>query len=196
MVAVVAPASTAPRDYDILMRNRAELGSRTGDEAAVDRRRAGGATTMRRIEWLMRGALVFCVFYVSFVVIHRSPEVFPFFGWDLFSTVPAPVSRDYSARIYGIDGSSKPTWYENAELNSAAQEVQGYILLQRLGQSLATGQKFAAAIQLKQFETAYLNSLPKVRFEIVQRTYDIRKRVDCQTCFLSDKVLGSYTNSG
>jgi hypothetical protein len=143
----------------------------------------------------MRGALVFCLFYVSFVVIHRSPEVFPFFGWDLFSTVPAPVSRDYSARIYGLDGRSKATWYENADLKPPAQEVQGYILLQAVGRSLASGNRLKAAIQLKQFETAYLNTVPNVRFEIVERTYDIRKRVDCQNCFLSDKVLGSFTNS-
>jgi hypothetical protein len=195
----VATCLEAPRHFDILKRHRAEPspGSwASAIEGAVDRRQAGEASAMGRIEWLMRGALVFCVFYVSFVVIHRSPEIFPFFGWDLFSTVPAPVSRDYSARIFGLDGASKGTWYENAELDSAAQEVQGYILLQRLGRSLATGQKLTAAIQLKQFETAYLNSMPKVRFQIVERTYDIRKRVDCQTCFLSDKVLGTYTNGG
>jgi hypothetical protein len=145
------------------------------------------------MEWLMRGALVFCVLYVSFALVHSGTEVFPFFKWDLFSTVPAPVSRDYSARIYGLDGPSKRTWFENADLVPQGQEVQGYILLQALGRSLASGKALPAAIQLKRFESAYLNKLPKARFEIVERTYDIRKRVDCQNCFLTDRVLGSYT---
>jgi hypothetical protein len=145
------------------------------------------------MEWLMRAALVFCAFYVSLALLHRSDEVFPFFGWDLFSTVPAPVALDYSARIYGVDGSPKGTWFENANLQPSAQEVQGYVLLQGLGKSLAGGNAGAAAVQRRQFETAYLGSLPNVRYEIVQRTYDIRDRVDCRNCFLSDKVLGSYT---
>lgn len=148
---------------------------------------------MRRMEWLMRAALVFCVFYVSLALLHRNDEVFPFFGWDLFSTVPAPVGEDFSARIYGVDGSSKGTWFENANLQPAAQEAQGYTLLQALGKSLAAGNTTAAAIQRRQFESAYLEALPNVRYEIVERAYDVRKRVDCQDCFLTDKVLGSYT---
>jgi hypothetical protein len=143
----------------------------------------------------MRGAVVFCILYVSVALLHRSNEVFPAFGWSLVSTVPEPVSRDYSARIYGIDGASKPVWFENADLVPQAQEVQGYTLLQRLGRSLASDEPVAADLERKQFESSYLGSLPKARYEIVERTYDIRKRVDCQNCFLTDKVLGSYTNS-
>ena len=55
---------------------------------------------MRRIEWLIRGVLVFCLLYVGMIAVGgRSNERFPIFPWDLFSKVPQPEGRDYSIRI-------------------------------------------------------------------------------------------------
>lgn len=150
---------------------------------------------MRRIEWLFRVALVFCLFYGAVAFADHSDEVFPFFAWDLFSTVPSPQRSDYSALLFGVGGVGKATWFEEAKLQPPAQAVQGYVALQSLGQYLATGQTLQAAVVRKRFESTYLSSLPRVRYQIVRRTYDIRRRVECQDCFVSKAVIGSFTKS-
>lgn len=152
---------------------------------------------MRRIEWLLRAALVFCLLYVGIIIVGggRSHETFPFFPWDLFSKVPSPEGRDYSIRIdqaQGLPG-PLPVYFENSNLQTGAQEIQGYFALQVLGKSTEGTDRLGAAIVRKNFETTYLAGLSHVRYALVRRTYNIRKRVTCPTCFTEVTVLGEYT---
>jgi hypothetical protein len=151
---------------------------------------------MRRIEWLIRAALVFCLLYAGIIAVSgRANETFPFFAWDLFSKVPSPQGRDYSIRIdqaQGLPGPF-PVYFENANLQNGAQEIQGYFALQVLGQSTEGTIKLDTVALRKNFESTYLAGLSHARYALVKRTYDIRKRVTCPTCFTGVTVLGEYT---
>ena len=151
---------------------------------------------MRRIEWLIRAALVFCLLYAGIITVaSRAHETFPFFAWDLFSKVPSPEGRDYSVRIdqaQGLPGPF-PVYFENSGLETGGREIQGYFALQVLGKSAEGTNKLGTAILRKNFESTYLSRLSHARYALVRRTYDIRKRVTCATCFKDVTVLGEYT---
>ena len=150
---------------------------------------------MRRIEWLARGALVFLLVYgVIIGIASRSQETFPFFSWDLFSRVP-DEGADYTVRINEAAGmpGPLPVYFEDANLQLGAQEIQGYRALQAMGKSLEEGDDMRSTVLRENFESTYLSRLSRVRYELVRRTYDIRKRVDCRTCFTGVSVIGTYT---
>jgi hypothetical protein len=42
-------------------------------------------SALRRSEWLVRAAVVFCVLYAVVAALTRTDERIPFFGWSLFS---------------------------------------------------------------------------------------------------------------
>lgn len=150
---------------------------------------------MRRSEWLMRAALAFCLLYGAGAVLDRGHEVFPFFAWDLFARVPAAHGSDFSVRLVEAQGlqGRVPVWYEESHLQGDARAIQGYSALQRLGRSLSRGEQARSAALRKRFEVTYLSRLKRVRYEVVARTYDVRKRVDCRDCFTEIRVLATYT---
>jgi hypothetical protein len=148
---------------------------------------------MRRSEWLVRAALVFCLLYGAVAVIDRGDEIFPFFAWDLFAKVPASHGRDFSVRLVEAQGlqGTVPVYYEDSHLQRGARQIQGYSALQQLGRSLIRGEARSAALR-KHFEVTYLTGLRRVSYEVVERTYDIRKRVDCRHCFTKVEVLATF----
>ncbi len=151
---------------------------------------------MRRIEWLIRAALVFCLLYAGIITVaSRAHETFPFFAWDLFSKVPSPEGRDYSVRIDQAQESSRtvPGVLREQQPGDRGAEIQGYFALQALGKSAEGTNKLGTAILRKNFESTYLGALSHARYALVRRTYDIRKRVTCATCFNDVTVLGEYT---
>ena len=150
---------------------------------------------MRRSEWLVRAALVFCLLYGAGAVLDRGHEVFPLFAWDLFAKVPAPHGGDFSARLIEAEGlrGTVPVYYEDSHLQPGARQIQGYYALQRLGRTLLRGDRALSTGLRKHFEGTYLAGLRHVRYEVVERTYDIRERVECRNCFTKIKVLATYT---
>src|SRR4051812_42764538 len=109
---------------------------------------------MRRGEWLVRAVLVFCLLYGAVAVVDRTNEVFPFFAWDLFATVPDPHGTDYSIRITAADGATTklPVYFEDSHLLSDDLEVQGLAALQQLGQSAEDGDTAKADAERKRFD--------------------------------------------
>ena len=83
-------------------------------------------------------------------------------------------------------------YFESSHLQDATLEIQGYSALQQLGSSLERGDKVAADAERKAFESTYLTALPRVRYEVVKRTYDIRTRVECRECFTGETVIARY----
>ena len=150
---------------------------------------------MRRSEWLTRIALVFVALYGLNALTNRMHEKFPAFAWDLFSSVPNPYETDYSARIVGGNNLPvrPPVFFEDSGLQNAAREIQGFFALQVLGKALQRGDSPHVESLRRSFESAYLGNISHVRYEIVRRTYNIRTRVRCRSCFTSVKVLGTFT---
>ena len=150
----------------------------------------------RRTELLLRGALIFCLIYGVIALTDRPRERFPFFAWNLFTTVPKPQTGDYDVRILsaqGLNGKRVPIYFEDAKLQSAGQLVTGYVAVQRFGQLIREHKQAEADPIRQRFEATYLGSLSHVRYQVVLRLYDIRKRVECRTCFTRIEVIGSYT---
>ena len=147
----------------------------------------------RQIEWVVRAALVFCLLYAIAALPNRQ-QTFPLFSWNLFSSAPNPNSTDYSVRLLAADGLTTPlpVYYERSGLQSGGRQVQGYAALQRLGRAVDEGQTLQAATLRRTFESTYLNELTHLRYELVRRTFNIRVRVDCDSCFTDQTVLGTY----
>jgi hypothetical protein len=151
---------------------------------------------MMRNEWLIRIALVFCLVYGAIAINDRPHEKFPFFTWDLFSQVPATRGGDYDVKLVSARGVkvALPVYFEDSKLNAGAQEIQAFYALQVLGRALRSGTQATATALRKNFESTYFTGLSAVRYQVVERIYDVRKRVDCSKCFSEVRVLGTYTS--
>ena len=147
----------------------------------------------RQIEWVVRSALVFCLLY-AVVALPNRQEILPFFSWNLFSNAPNPISTDYSVRLIEADGLTTPlpVYFERSGLQRGGREAQGYAALQRIGQAFDQGQKRQVDTLRKAFESTYLNELTHFRYELVKRTFNIRDRVECDSCFIKTDVLATY----
>jgi hypothetical protein len=141
----------------------------------------------------VRATLAFCLLY-ALVALPSRNERFPLFSWNLFSNASNPTGTDYSVRLVEADGlkARLPVYYERSGLQSGGREIQGYTALQRLGQAFDQGQKLRVETLRNAFESSYLNDLTHVRYELVRRTFNIRDRVDCDSCFTKETVLATY----
>jgi hypothetical protein len=151
---------------------------------------------MRRSEWLARVLVLFVAAYSVVAVITYSHVVWPFFAWNLFTKVPTPVSGDYNIRIVAVQGvrAKTPVYFEDARPRTTfGQLIQGYQTLQNWGNLTRQGKHNQAEVVRERFESIYLTDLSQVRYEFVHRAWDIRKRVDCRTCFIDVTVLDTYT---
>jgi hypothetical protein len=150
---------------------------------------------MMRSEWVIRVALVLCLVYGAIAINGRTHDKFPFSSWDLFSQVPAAHGGDYDVRLLSARGIkvSLPVYFENSQLKGGAEEIQAYYTLQLLGRALRSGNPATATAVRNRFESTYLAGLSAVRYQVVERIYDVRRRVDCSTCFSQVRVLGTYT---
>jgi hypothetical protein len=149
-----------------------------------------------RTEWIARAALAFVVAYGLIALTERPHERFPFFAFDLFTKVPPQKSADYDVRIIEGNGLPRvPVFFEDAHLQDPATLIQGYFVIQQFGKLLARHNGPQSDAIRKQFESTYLSRVPHARYEVVVRTYDIRKRISCRSCFTKLRVLGAYTTS-
>ncbi len=116
-------------------------------------------------------------------------ERFPFFAWDLFSSVPAADQTNFSARLISADGFTHPlpVYFEHAKLIPAGQEIQGVFVLQALGKAVTSGYHTRVESLRRTFETGYLGHLSNVHYEIVRRVYDIRVRSRCAASFTQQR---------
>jgi hypothetical protein len=165
-------------------------GRTTASRSRTDR------AALKRSEWLVRAALVFCALYALVAFQDRHTERFPFFSWTLFSDVPDPKSTDYSVRLLERDGTvlTPPLYYADAKLVDQGQLVQANRQMKGLGRAIeregadSPGSVYRAAV----FEDQFLGKYQSGRFEVVKRTFDIRDRFDCH-CFSNEEVLGEFT---
>ena len=117
------------------------------------------ADTMRRSEWLVRVAVVFCLLYGVIGAHDRHQDAFPIFSWDLFTRVPNPRKSDYSIRLLETDGVplKRPMYFEAAGLAKEGRAAQAYIAMQHLGAAVSRDNGMAIAILRSRFEATYLN---------------------------------------
>jgi hypothetical protein len=163
-------------------------GHTTGDQLRVRR------SALKRSEWLVRAAVVFCLLYAVVAALTRTDERFPLFGWSLFSEVPNPHGSDYSVRLVELDGRRlrPPQYYENAKLVDQGRLVQATRAMTALGRTVERDPDGdAATFRAGAFEGVYLTAFERGRFEVVKRNFDIRDRFDCK-CFVSETVLGEF----
>jgi hypothetical protein len=149
---------------------------------------------MRRSEWLVRGLLIFCLIYGVSAWQKHPIERFPFFSWDLFSNAPDPHQTDYSIRLLDPTNLPRNTYFEDANLQPRAQEVQALTLMKAWGQTIDANDTAGSQYIRKAFQDTYLNGVPGVRYQVVRRTFEIRKRVECPKCFDDQVVIGTFTN--
>jgi hypothetical protein len=150
---------------------------------------------MRRSEWLVRAALVFCLVYGVIALPDRNHERFPFNSWDLFSHVPPPRVADYSVRLVQAEGvhTRLPVYFEDSKLLPSQYMSQGFQAMQVWGKAIESGNRQRAAVLRRQFELTYLSTLTHVRYQVVHRVFDIRERVACDKCYVRKTVIANYT---
>jgi hypothetical protein len=121
-------------------------------------------------------------------------ETFPFFKWQLFSKVPMPVNTSYGVRVLEVDGVAvdPPRYFEESpDLFTSAKSPEAATLTKAWAQHHKAGRRMDAAYSQELFHTRYFSPATSVRYELVERRYDIRERVECH-CYLSEEVLGEY----
>jgi hypothetical protein len=155
---------------------------------------------MRRTERLARAAVGLVVVYCSFLVRdglarareQPSGETFPFFMWELFSTVPEPHQTDYGLRLVEIDGSAVDGVYFEESLLPSHQASAAQGVIGRMGADLEAGRTDDLEVARLLLETRYLYPLSTARYELVKREYDVGDRYDC-SCFTSEIVLAEFS---
>ena len=157
-----------------------------------------GSHSMRRTEWLVRGLLAAVLAYGVVAVWDYNREVWPIFSWNLFTKVPAAHSGDYDIRI--VDGQGlrvrTPAYFEDARTETdQSREIQAYQTLQNWGRAHRNHDVAGETAVRKRFEALYLGGLSHVRYEFVQRIWDIRTRLECPHCFTAIRVLATYSKN-
>lgn len=148
---------------------------------------------MRRMERLIRGAVVFCVLYAALPVVTGRGEVFPVFRWDLFASTPQPSRTDGGVRLVALDGRplTPPVYLEASGLVSGANRAQARQAAQQLRSALRRGDERLPEL-IARFESSYLGRYDSAEYQLVERRYDIRDRVTCE-CYLAEEVLAEYS---
>ena len=152
--------------------------------------------SMRRTEWVARLLVVAVLAYGAVAFWDYNHEVWPFFAWNLFTKVPTAHSADYDVRILEARGLRvpAPAYFEDAHIETdQVRMIQAYQTLQNWGLAHRNRDAAAESAVRKRFESLYLSRLEHVRYEFVQRVFDIRERLECAHCFTQVKVVGSYT---
>lgn len=101
-------------------------------------------------------------------------EIFPIASWSLFSKVPSVVT-DYSLVIREIDGcvmSPSFFWEESSHYFAAAVHHAGFVVIDRVGLALASGDEALAEELRHKFELVHMREAERVRYDLVRRTYD------------------------
>lgn len=125
-------------------------------------------------------------------------ETFPVFNWQLFSKVPHPVSTSYGVRIREVDGVplEPPRYFEEAgDLFPNAGAPEAPTAAKAWAQHIKAGRLPEAAYVEELYEARFMANARSVRYELVERRYDIRERIECD-CFVSEEVIGDFEYGG
>lgn len=156
---------------------------------------------MKLTDRLAALGVLFIACYLGVLLWHgpsRSPEVFPFFSWSLFSEVPDAVEVDYSVRFISVNGVTldEPVFFEESKaFLRTASAPQAYQVIQQLGRAHDKNQDRRAAESQDLLDSQWLASLTSADYEVVRREFDILERLECD-CYsnvvvLSEASLGS-----
>ena len=121
-------------------------------------------------------------------------ETFPFFNWQLFSKVPPEVNTSYGVRILEVDGVDvdPPRYFEaSPDLFPSAKAPEASTAALAWGRHLRADRELESAVAQDLFEARFFASATTVRYEFVERRYDVIERVDCE-CYVSEEVLGEF----
>lgn len=171
-----------------------------GRESAGARRPEPPSSSRSAANRLAVAALLFLVGYSALIGyrhvagLRHDEELFPFFGWSLFSKVPGPELVDFGVRLTAIRGEPlpEPLYYENASGHVAFPHAPDiHVLVGQLGRRLTSGDLGATAYVRKVLEDRFLDGHDHTTYEIVRRRYDALERLRC-TCYLEETVVASF----
>lgn len=116
--------------------------------------------------------------YVSIAVsthLTKQPEIFPFFSWSLFSSVPQPEKTNYGLRLIAVDGKTlqTPLFFEEGEQYFAgANSIMAMTTIRRLARAIEAGNAGQIVEYQTFFEEMFLAEASDVAYEVVRRTYN------------------------
>lgn len=122
-----------------------------------------------------------------------TPEVFPFFVWELFSRVPQDHQVDYAVRLVEMDGTAlaEPTYFERSTL-PLHQAGPAQAMLGVIGRAYEGGDQDRLDRYREIWESRYLEPLTTATYELVRREYTVEGRHECE-CFTRETVLATFT---
>jgi hypothetical protein len=160
---------------------------------------------MRFGERILRLVLLGTIVYAAIVLANVEQERFPVFSWSLFSKVPDATRQDYSVRFIEIDGKTldPPAYFATLKDRiREAESPEAYSLMRQLGNDLDKGRPRAENTRAL-FEGQYLEGLDSARYQVVDRTFDLKRRFACEQtgasdedCFDEERVIGEFTIDG
>lgn len=126
----------------------------------------------RRRRHLVLILLVYCIGGTVSQKVLRVDEIFPLFGWSLFTKVPN-VDQRYEILIHRHRQTllDPPVPYLRAPASMAAgNRYHGRKVIQALGQAFDKGDEAGVLERRRQLETSYFRG--RVRYELIFESYD------------------------
>lgn len=124
-----------------------------------------------------------------------TPEVFPFFAWELFSRVPPAEQEAVALRFVEINGEvlDPPVYFEKADTwLSNSRSPTAYHVIRQLGSALEQSQLMRAAIKRELLESRFMQDVRTAEYEIVKVRFDILERFECD-CYIEEMPLARFT---
>ena len=133
-------------------------------------------TSIRRLRRIIAGILIgYAVIGVT-LRLGWEKEFFPIFTWDLFSTVPPPITSDFELKIININQQAlnPPIYFsQSPQIFSAASSINASDLISKLGGACLTKNTAAQTTIAHDLTTLYLTEASSIKYHVVQRTYNI-----------------------
>lgn len=149
----------------------------------------------RQINWLIAATVTVYVLMGYGTQMLGYGELFPFFSWDLFSTIPQAERSDYGLQIVAVNNTPlvEPLYYENAaQWFAQPNSIEAYVLIQSLGNALVSSDPGSTRTVRKQLESIYMGKVVNAEYRIVRRKFDIRQRW-LEHRFLSEENLATFS---
>ena len=160
--------------------------------------RPGTQRPTRRVVWCAIALLALYSGFLArgthaFTQQRSAPEIFPFFVWELFSRVPHPEQRSFGVRLTAMNGSllAEPVYFEDTTL-PAHDSGPAHNVINKIGHAYRSGDQDTLERYRTILESRYLHPLESATYEVVDRTYEVEARYDCD-CYTSETVVTSFT---
>lgn len=154
---------------------------------------------LSRADRVVAGTVAVLVGYVGLIGLRErtadGTELFPFFKWELFSSVPNRESQDFTIRLLEIDGRvlDEPLYFADAgEHISTAKSPDAVETINRFGEAVRDDRPLVADRQRTLVEGGFLYELGSARYQLVQRRFDLIDRIRCADCFVEERVLAEF----